>query len=189
MALSDQHDALVGRVLRYAWRTFCSVGAIASFLGLDRGDGASVSAIWQYSPWPQDDVYLAMGIVFSAALGSSFWPLFKRLFLSPWLLYDKFQRHMEGLERQERREALQHIEELRRLLERSPSLERLSRVEICNEKLGELGFPPLEELDNVERRIYLDRITPFLEAYGIQRAIQEGKRWLDESSQETENAN
>ena len=109
-----------------------------------------------------------MGIVFSAALGSSFWPLLKRLFLSPWRLYDKLQQHMERLEHQERREALQHIEELRRLLERSPSVERLSRVEICNEKLGKLGFPPLEKLDRFQRVIYLDRITPYLEEYGTQ---------------------
>ncbi|MXW45379.1 MAG: hypothetical protein F4109_07615 [Gammaproteobacteria bacterium] len=185
MARSDRHDALLGRILRYAWRMFCSVGAIASFLAFGRDDGASIGTIWQYSPWPQNDVYLAMIIAFSAALGISFWPLLTRLFISPLILYDKYQRHSENLEQQKKAEALQHIEKLRRLLGLSPSLERLSRVEICNEKLGKLGFPSLDKLDTVERRIYLDRITPYLEEYGIERAIEEGKRWLGETSQAT----
>lgn len=189
MARSDRHDALLGRILRYAWRVFCGVGAIASFLAFGSGDAASISTIWQYLPWPQDDVYLAMAIVFSAALGNSFWPHIKRLFIAPLLLYEKFQRHLQHLEQQERRVTLQHIEELRRLLGRSPSLESLSRVEICNEELGKLGFPPLGKLDKFDRMMYLDRITPYVEAYGIQRAIQEGERWLDESSQTTESSN
>ena len=180
MTWNGQQDAQIGRIVRRSYQIIMAFVGIAGWHSYLSNLHLAIDNFWRFIPFPEESFFFALGLTASLAFLTSVFPAIRRALAYPQLRLHKFRQEQERIEVSRRNEAVTIIEQLIELHQGFLSLEGVSLIEICKEELGKVNLlPEVELIDQTKLMMYLERIKPYVQMYGIDRARQEGRKFLD----------
>ncbi len=181
MVWSGQHDAQVGWTVRRIFQIILALIAIANWIPILFQLPIVMNSFWDWMPWTPQILLLSGAITFSSAFLISLFPTIKRAFAYPKKAIQERADEIEREEIQRRENVVTIIERLIALSQGSLSPEELSLIEICEEELQKISLLPEDKSANQVGglKVYLELIKPYVQAYGIDRAREEGRKWLN----------